>query len=136
MCSPAVSHGSHDSMPSKIGALGQPLPLLPAPRLGADQLGGPLPDVVGGQQLPAGEQLDALDVVGRALVGDREAGEAVDLVAPQVDAHGGVGGGREHVDDRPPPGHLAPVLDLQLPPVAGLDQPGRPGRRGRRGRPG
>ncbi len=104
------------------GALGQPLPLLPAPRLGTHQLGRPGPDLVGGQQLPAGEELHALHGVGGALVGDREAGEAVDLVAPKVDAHRVIGGGREHVDDRPPAGDLAPVLDLRLPAVADVDQ--------------
>ena len=87
-----------------------------------DQLGRPGPDLVGGQQLAAGEDLYLGDVHRGPLVGHGELGQAVDLVAPQVDAHGHVGGGGEHVDDRAPHGHLAPVLDLVLPPVAGRDQ--------------
>ena len=75
-----------------------------------------------GSELAAGEDLDAVPVVPGALVADGEPGEAVDLVAPEVDAHGGVGGARVDVDDGAPDGHLAPVLDLVLPPVAGDDQ--------------
>ena len=67
---PSVSHGSHDSMPSNDEALGEPLPLLAAPRLGADQLGGPRADLVGRQQLAAREDLDLGEVGGRALVVD------------------------------------------------------------------
>ena len=105
-------------------ALGQPLPLLAAPRLGGDQRLGPRPHLVGGQQLAAREDLDLGSTsIGRALVGDRELGEPVDLVAPQVDAHRRVGGGREHVDDRAPHRDLAAVLDLVLAPVAGAHEP-------------
>ena len=60
----------------------------------------------------------------RALVGDGELGEAVDLVAPQVDAHRPVGGDGEDVDDRAPHGDLAAVLDLVLAPVADADEGG------------
>ena len=42
-CSPSASHGSHDSMPSNVEALGEPLPLLAAPRLGADERARPGP---------------------------------------------------------------------------------------------
>ncbi len=88
------------------------------------QAGGPRPDLVGGQQLPAAEHLDLVEVDGRALVGDRELGQPVDLVAPQVDAHRHVAGRGEHVDDRAPHRQLAPVLDLVLAAVAGAHQPG------------
>ena len=103
-------------------ALGDPLPVLTTPRFEGDQLGRPGPDVVGGQQLPAREDLDVGDVVRRALVGHRELGQAVDLVAPQVDADRPLGGGREHVDDRTPHRDLAPVLDLVLAPIAEADE--------------
>ena len=103
-------------------ALGQALPLLAAPRLEADQPLGPRADLVGGQQLTAREQQRLVEVVGRALVGHRELGEPVDLVAPQVDAHGPVGRRREHVDDRAAHGQLAAVLDHLLAPVAGGHQ--------------
>ena len=99
-------------------ALGQALPLLAAPRLEADQPLGPLADLVGGQQLAAREQQHLVEPVGRPLVGHRELGEPVDLVAPQVDAHRAVGRRREHVDDRPAHRQLAAVLDHLLAPVA------------------
>ena len=56
---------------------------------------------------------------------DGELGEPVDLVAPQVDADGPVGGGREHVDDRAAHGQLAAVLHHLLAAVAGADQRAR-----------
>ena len=103
-------------------ALGEAVPLLPTPRLGRQEGSGPLPDVLGGQQLPAGEEMHLGSLGGRALIGHRELAQAVDLVAPQVDAHRLVGGGREHVDDGAPHGDLAPVLDLVLPAVTEVDQ--------------
>ena len=75
------------------------------------------------------------DVVGRALVGDRERREPVDLVAPEVDAHRVVVGRRVHVDDRAAHRDLAPRLDLVLAPVARGDEPLDAARRGRPGRP-
>ena len=117
-------------------ALGQALPLLAAPRLEADQPLGPLADLVGGQQLAAREQQHLVEVVGRALVGHRELGEPVDLVAPQVDAHRAVGGRREHVDDR---ARARPARPGARPsPRAGSRRPPgrRPGRRGRSAGPG
>ena len=104
------------------GALGEPLPLLAAPRLGADELGGPGPHVVGRHQLAGGEDQRLGEVVDRALVVDAEVGQPVDLVAPQVDAHRVVAGRREDVDDRPAPGELAAVLDELLAAVAELGQ--------------
>ena len=105
-------------------ALREPLPLLAAPRLQRDEPLGPLAHLVGGQQLAAAEDLDHLEVVGGALVAHRELGEPVDLVAPQVDAHGPVGGGREHVDDRAAHGERPAVLHHLLAVVAGADQRG------------
>ena len=70
----------------------------------------------------AGKMQHLGEVVDRALVVDAEAGEAVDLVAPQVDADRVVAGRREHVDDRAAPGELAAVLDELLAPVAELRQ--------------
>ena len=105
-------------------ALGQALPVLPTPGLAAHEGRRPLPHRLRRQQLPAGEDLDALDVVPAALVAHAEPGQAVDLVAPEVDADRGVGRARVHVDDRAPHGDLAPVLDLVLPPVARPHQAG------------
>ena len=105
--------------PVEREATRQPLPLLPAPRLLPDQLLGPAADVVRDPQLAGREDEGLLDVVGRALVVHRELAEAIDLVAPQVDAHGRVRRGREDVDDRPAAGHLASMLDQFLAPVPG-----------------
>ena len=134
-CSRSVSHGNHDSMPSNTLALGQALPLLATPRLLRDERRGALAHVVGGEQLAGREDARLGDVVGRALVGDRERGEAVDLVAPEVDAHGVVVGRRVHVDDRAPHRDLAARLDLVLAPVAHRRRAAPRARRGRPGRP-
>ena len=77
-----------------------------------------------GTQLPAAEQLHRRQVLDRALVGHVEAGEAVHLVAPQVDADRVVGGGREDVDDAAPHRQLAAVLHQRLAPVAPAHQLG------------
>ena len=105
-------------MPSKVKPVGQPLPLLATPRLAGDEPVGALAHLVGGQQLAAREHDDALERVRRPLVVDRELAEAIDLVAPQVDAHGRVGGRREDVDDRAAHRDLAAMLDLILTAVA------------------
>ena len=117
-------------------ALGQPLPLLAAPRLGGDEPCGRGSDVVGRHQLAGREDHDLVEVVGRALVVDAERGEAVDLVAPQVDADRGVGGRGEHVDDRAAAGELAAVLDEFLAAIAELDEASRRARRDRPPPPG
>ena len=106
-------------------AVRQALPLVPAPRLLPDQLLGAAADVIGDPQLPRREDDGFLEVVGRALVVHRELAETVDLVAPQVDAHGRVRRGREHVDDRPAAGHLAAMLHQLLTPVPGRDEAGQ-----------
>ena len=103
-------------------ALGQALPGLSAPRLGVAQRRGPLPDLGRGQQLPAPEDHDLVEVGHRTLVSDRELGQPVDLVAPQVDAHRRKRRRWEDVDDRAAYGHLTPVLDLVLPAVAEMSQ--------------
>ena len=59
-------------------------------------------------------------------------GQPVDLVAPQVDADRGVGGRREHVDDRAAPRELAAVLDQLLAAVAERRRAVRQARRDRR----
>ena len=86
------------------------------------ELGGALADRGGGEQLAGREDPRLVDVVGGALVGDRERRQPVDLVAPEVDADRVVVGGRVHVDDRAADGDLAPRLHLVLPPVAARDQ--------------
>ena len=61
----------------------------------------------------------------RPLVADGERGQAVDLVAPQVDAHRLVRRGGEDVDDPAAHGELPAVLHLVLAPVAPGDQLGQ-----------
>ena len=93
--------------------------MLATPWMAGDEAAGELPLPVAEDQLPGGEDLHVVEVVRAALVGDGEPVEAVDLVAPQVDAHRIVGGRREDVDDRAPAGDLAAVLDLELTAVPG-----------------
>ena len=102
--------------------LGQALPLLAAPRLEGDEPLGPLLHLGGGEELAAPEDLDPGQVVGGALVADGELGEAVDLVAPEVDAHRPVGRGGVDVDDRAAHGQLPAVLDHLFAAVAGGDE--------------
>ena len=73
---------------------------------------GPLPDVVGQQQLatrrrpqPVGRDLE------RALVGDREEPNLLDRVAPELDPYRVVLGRREDVEDAAPHRELAAALD-------------------------
>ena len=67
--------------------------------MGAGQCGGALADGVGEQQLATAGRVERVDGVGGALVGDGERAQLADLVAPELDAHGVLGGRREHVDD-------------------------------------
>ena len=117
-----ASHGSHDSMPSKVWPSARrshcSRPQGSDARRAAAR--SRTSSVGSSSRQAKRSHLGALG--GGALVGHRELGQAVDLVAPQVDAHRLVGGGGEHVDDRAPHGDLAPVLDLVLPAVAEVDQ--------------
>ena len=117
-------------------ALGEPLPLLAAPRLRARAAPrrARAPRRSGSSSRAGKIHASATSCV-RALVGDRERREPVDLVAPEVDAHGMVVGRRVHVDDRAAHRDLAARLDLVLAPVAHRRRAGRRARRGRRGRP-
>ena len=103
--------------------LGDALPLLPSPRLAGDQAAGPLTQVVARQQLACREDQRLGKVADGPLVVDPERGQSVDLIAPQVDTHGGVTGGREHVDDRSSAGELSTVLDQFLAAVPEVDEP-------------
>ena len=101
---------------------GQSLPLLATPGLAANESVGAPAHLVGRQQLSTGEHGHALQWVGRPLVAHRELAEPVDLIAPEVDPHGGVRSRREEVDDRPADGDLAAMLDEILAAVAGVHE--------------
>ena len=103
-------------------AVGEALERLGTPRLGAHELGGACPHLLGREELACGEDRGDRGIVRGALVGDREGAEAIDLVTPQVDAHRVVVGHRVDVDDRAADGDLAPRLDLVLAPVAHRDE--------------
>ena len=90
----------------------------------------------GDDELPAPVKGDGVQVVRRPLVADGKGGEAVDLVAPQVDADRLVRRGGEHVDDAAPHRELPAVLDLVLAPVALGHQLGQAGTRRRPAAPG
>ncbi len=78
---------------------------------------------VGREDLPASIEQDAVDLLDGPLVGGIEDGQAVDLVAPQIDPHGEIRGGGKDVDDPAPDRQLAPMLDLVLPAVAQRHEP-------------
>ena len=104
------------------GALGQAFPLLAPPRFESDQGGGPGTNLGGGDQFACREDVSLGHIERAALVVDGELGEAIDLVAPQVDADGRVGGGGEDVDDRAPLGNLAAVFNQILAAVAEMNE--------------
>ena len=56
------------------------------------------------------------------MVGHGEFGEPFDLVPPQVDANGRIGGARVDVDNRAAHRHLTAMFDLSLPAVAKHDE--------------
>ena len=60
----------------------------------------------------------------RALVGDAEVADLLDLVAPELDAQRVVLGGREDIEDAAPDGEVAALLDQLGAGVAGVDQVG------------
>ena len=79
-----------------------------------------------------GGELHALDRLGqRPLVGDREGAQLLDLVAEELDAHGVVGRGREHVEDAAAHGELAAAGDHVDARVGEVDELRRRARRGR-----
>jgi hypothetical protein len=91
--------------------------------VGAGQRGGPLTDGVGEQQLATAGRFQHVDGVGGALVGDGERAQLAHLVAPELDAHGVLGGGREDVDDPAAHRELAARGDHLDAGVGQLDQP-------------
>ena len=76
----------------------------------AELLGG-LPHLVGEQQLAARGRPDAGPGLERALVGDRERPDLLDVVAPELHAQRVLLGRREDVDEAAAHGELAALLD-------------------------
>ena len=89
------------------------------------QLGGPVADVVGEQQLPArhGDHRIDGDLGDRALVGDGEHPHLGDLVAPELDAHRVLGRRREDVEDAAAHRELAALADHVDAGVGQVDEP-------------
>ena len=119
----ATSHGSQLSMPSNRAPSASRSHCSRPHGSRATSARRPGAHLVGRDQLAGREDQRLGEVGGGALVVDAERGEAVDLVAPQVDADRRVAGRREHVDDRAAPGELAAVLDQLLAAVAEVDEP-------------
>ena len=103
-------------------ALRQALPLLPTPGAGGHQPLGRGPNRRHWPHLPSRKYLNLLPRLGGTLIGHRELGEAVNLIAPQIDADRAVGGRREHIHDGTPHREHAPVLHLHIAPVAPAGQ--------------
>ncbi len=74
------------------------------------------------QELPAGEDLDGIDVRDAALIGDVEAAQPFDFVAVAVDADAGVARRREDVDDPAAHRDLSAVFDLVFPAIASQNE--------------
>ncbi len=106
-----------------------------APHGGAPPALGRRTAALGEDELTAAVDGDRVEVPRRALVADGERGEAVDLVAPQVDADRLVRRRGEHVDDAAAHRELPAVLDLVLAPVPARHQLGQRAHRARAGRP-
>ena len=75
------------------------------------ELGRPLPDLVGEQQLATRRRPEPLDLLQGALVGDREGADLLDVVAPELHAQRVFLGRREDVDDAAADRELAAPLD-------------------------
>ena len=80
-------------------------------------------DRLGEQQLAAAGRVQLVDRGDRALVGDGERAQLAHLVAPELDAHGVLGGRREDVDDAAADGELAAGGDHLDAGVGQLDEP-------------
>ena len=91
--------------------------------MGPGERRGPVAHLDGEQQLPAPGRVQDLDGDDRSLIGDGEAAQLADLVAPELDAHGVLGRGREDVDDPAADGELAARGDHLDPRVRQLDEP-------------
>ena len=85
--------------------------------------GGPAAYLVGEQQLAARRRPQPLDLVEGALVGDREAADLLDVVAPELHAQRVLLGRREDVDDAAADRELAALLDQVDPGVRRVGQP-------------
>ena len=104
-------------------------------RMRLGELRGARPDLVVEQQLAARRRPHVGDLLERALVGDREPADLVDLVAPELDAERVLLGRREHVDDAAAHRELTAALDQVDARVGRRGQLPRRPRRGRSRRP-
>ena len=99
------------------------LPLLRAPWLRLRQFGGAGLDFLGREQFAYREDPCVIEIDRRALVGDRELREPIDLVAPQVDAHRMVGRRGIDVNDRAAHRELTARFHLVFAPIAHGHEP-------------
>ena len=103
-------------------SVGKTIPLLASPRLGLHQLGCLRPSVLGRPKLATRVEHRLVDGHGRALVGDRELGQPIDLIAPQVDPDRGICRTRVDINDRTSHGDLASMLNLSFTAIPEHDQ--------------
>ena len=98
-------------MPSTGDAGGDLVGQLEQLRVRLTQRRGPAAYLVGQQQLAARRRPEPLDRLQGALVGDREAADLLDVVAPELHPQRVLLGRREDVDDAAADGELAALLD-------------------------
>ena len=80
-------------------------------RVRPSELGRPTAYLLGQQQLAAGRRPEPVQLLEGALVGDREAADLLDVVAPELHPDRVLLGGREDVDDAATDRELAALLD-------------------------
>jgi len=103
-------------------AVGEPFPVLAPPRFGRHELTCPFSDVFGGHDLS--RCMDDHFGTGhrRALVIDAKLTEAIDFIAPQVDANRSACRTWEYIDDGTSNREVPSALDLRLAPIPRVNQ--------------
>ncbi|CAB4593526.1 unannotated protein [freshwater metagenome] len=79
--------------------LGKSLPLLPPPRLGADENRSTFTHLLGGEEFATRKNRYLCHRNCCSLIGNRKLGEAINFIAPKIDTNGNIGRARVDVDD-------------------------------------
>tara|TARA_B100000085_G_C18427451_1_gene465353 strand:- start:73 stop:639 length:567 start_codon:yes stop_codon:yes gene_type:complete len=95
----------------KVRSLCEPFPMLSSPRFGGDEACCFLSDAFVWGHLSRRKDAYLVEVLGRPLIIDRELGESVDVVSPQINTDWCICGRWENVDDRSSTRKFPPVLN-------------------------